>query len=251
MTRATGRPGPDQSPSVHTEKRHPQSDTRPVTRAEQAYRRILLAILHGELPRGEFLSQRKLAEMTGTSVISVRESLQRLENEGLLEMVPRWGVRIPLETRERLIDRYTIREALEVMAAYLIASKPTDHYAARLRELAKHCDEIQRDPQHVVDFAEYHRQFHLYLAECSGIPGLRRELERISMTWLIYRSAETSWVRQLESETPHWHSELADNILSGDTSRAEEAMHRHIRHGLVNDMASFESRSNGTTAEDA
>jgi DNA-binding transcriptional MocR family regulator len=67
--------------------------TSPPTSEQQVTDRLRRHILAGELPVGEFLSQRKLAELAGTSVISVRGALRQLENEGLIENVPRAGVR--------------------------------------------------------------------------------------------------------------------------------------------------------------
>ncbi len=93
------------------------------TSSEKAYQALLREILGGSLPKGEFLSQRMLAELADTSIISVREALKRLEYEYLLESVPKWGVRIPVETRARIKDLYGIREALEVMVAYLLCKK--------------------------------------------------------------------------------------------------------------------------------
>jgi len=55
----------------------------------KAYKRIQQAILENELPKDKFLSQRMLAKMTETSVISVREALKKLEYEGLIESIPR------------------------------------------------------------------------------------------------------------------------------------------------------------------
>ena len=56
------------------------------TSSEKAYQALLREILGGSLPKGEFLSQRMLAELADTSIISVREALKRLEYEYLLEI---------------------------------------------------------------------------------------------------------------------------------------------------------------------
>jgi len=87
---------------------------------DKAHKRLQKAILENELPKGKFLSQRMLAKMTNTSVVSVREALKKLEYEGLIESIPRWGVRIPILTKEILKESYIMREAIEVMVAYLI-----------------------------------------------------------------------------------------------------------------------------------
>lgn len=209
----------------------------PQTVTEKAYKSLLHAIAEDKLPKGEFLSQRKLAALTGASVVSVREALKKLESEGLIESIPRWGVRIPIETEESLQERYRIREALEVMAAYLLSQKCDAETAQRLQEMAEACDQIQeRDVYHVEEFYKKHQKLHRYIVQSTGIGLLTKELERIHLRNLLFQSAQKTWTRRLREESDHWHRDLIEAILSGDPGRAQEAMHRHIQHGLKYDM---------------
>ena len=207
---------------------------------DKAYKKILDEILGNRLPKNEFLSQRMLAELAETSVVSVREALKKLEYEGLIESVPRWGVRIPVETREILIERYQIREALEVMAAYLVSQHVEQAQAAELRKLAKSCDSLTSvDENHAAEFSERHRRLHLYLAECSGNSLLKKELERLNIQHLLFQSAQRVWARRIQS-WERWHSDLIEDILSGDPQKAQEAMHKHIQHGLKHNLEIFD-----------
>ena len=213
----------------------------PQTVSDKAYESILNAIAQGILPKGEFLSQRDLASLAGASVVSVREALKKLESEGLIEAVPRWGVRIPIETRESLAERYRVREALEVMAAYLLSQKFDAETAERLREMAQACDEIQeKDDKHVEEFFERHHQLHQAIAESTGIGLLKRELGRMHLRCLLFQSAQETWTRRLEEEGERWHADLIEAILSGDPARAQEAMHRHVQFGLNHDLEIFD-----------
>ena len=213
----------------------------PQTVSDKAYESILNAIAQGILPKGEFLSQRDLASLAGASVVSVREALKKLESEGLIEAVPRWGVRIPIETRESLAERYRVREALEVMAAYLLSQKFDAETAERLREMAQACDEIQeKDSEHVEEFYERHHQLHQAIAESTGIGLLKRELGRMHLRCLLFQSAQETWTRRLEEEGERWHADLIEAILSGDPARAQEAMHRHVQFGLNHDLEIFD-----------
>jgi DNA-binding GntR family transcriptional regulator len=211
------------------------------TVSDKAYQRILSAIAQDKLPKGEFLSQRDLAGLAGTSVVSVREALKRLESEGLIEAVPRWGVRIPVETRKSLEERYRIREALEVMAAYLLCQRFNTETAQRLRDMATACDKIQeRDMYHFEEFYERHHELHLAIAESTGVELLKKELERTQLRCLLFRSAEKTWTRRLKEEGERWHRDLIEAILSGDPALAQETMHRHIQFGLEHDLEVFE-----------
>jgi DNA-binding GntR family transcriptional regulator len=211
------------------------------TASEKAYERILSAITQDKLPKGQFLSQRDLAALADTSVVSVREALKRLESEGLIEAVPRWGVRIPVETKTSLEERYRVREALEVMAVYLLSQAFDAETAQKLREMARACDEIQeRDMYHIEEFYERHQQLHLTIAESTGIELLKKELERIQLRGLLFRSAQKTWTRRLKEEGERWHRDLIEAILSGDPRLAQETMHRHIQFGLEHDLEVFQ-----------
>jgi DNA-binding transcriptional MocR family regulator len=61
------------------------------TAAESAYTVIRQKILAGEFKPGEALSRRKMASVTGFSVIPVGEALKRLEEDMLVESSPKWG----------------------------------------------------------------------------------------------------------------------------------------------------------------
>ncbi len=210
------------------------------TSSEKAYRAILQAILEGQLPKGEFLSQRMLASIADTSIISVREALKRLEHEHILEAIPKWGVRIPLETRERIQGLYGVREALEVMVAYLLCLQDDPLVAQEILEKATECDLITTEGKESVDyFAQKHRELHLLMAERSGNHHLKLELERLGLRSLLYQSAKSTWANQVD-DWRNWHRNLVGEIFSHDPARAQEAMHRHIQHGLHHDLVMFD-----------
>jgi DNA-binding GntR family transcriptional regulator len=211
-----------------------------VSSSEKAYRNILEAILDNRLQIGVFLSQRKLAEIGGTSIISAREALKQLQHEYYLEHVPRWGYRIPLETRNLIIERYALREAIEVMVAYILARMRDKDFAAELHRRAEECDLIKTDDaDSVARFARKHRELHLYMAECTGNQLLYRELERLGLRSLLNQSAKVTWAQEVDN-WENWHRNLVDEILSGDTGRAQEAVHKHIQHGLYHDLKKFD-----------
>jgi len=207
---------------------------------DKAYKRLQQAILENELPKGKFLSQRMLAKMTDTSVISVREALKKLEYEGLIESIPRWGVRIPIVTKESLKESYIMREAIEVMAVYLISKSITKEKAAILRNLAKQCDSMPSvDKKYASQFYEKHMKLHRFLINCTNNSLLLKEFDQLNVRQILFQSAKVTWTKRIEN-WKHWHRDLVEEILSGDPQRAQAAMHRHIQHGLRYDLENFE-----------
>lgn len=204
--------------------------TIPRTNEEIAYGKLRDLILNRQLPIDKFLSQRGLAERVGVAVVTVRTALRRLENEGLIENVPRWGVRIPRETEETLRDRYYVREVIEVAALHRMMEHLDTQCVQTLREKAERCDTLMmEDPQNTARFAEIHCDFHHYIAECSRSPLLVECLDRVSLKTLMLSNAVRGWGRGQERAT---HVRLVNHILSGDPAQRERAMREHVRRGL-------------------
>lgn len=209
------------------------------TSSEKAYHAILAAVLENRLPRDEFLSQRKLSHLAGVSIISVREALKKLEHEGIIEAIPKWGVKIPVPTKKRIVEIYQVREGIEVMVAYLLATSAKPEQKEQLKTLAEACDRIKVEDQESINkFSELHRELHLKMAEFTGNHQLRDHLERLGLRLLIYQSAKYTWFRQVDN-WDYWHRGLLDKILSGDPETAQNAMHEHIQHGLRYDLQAF------------
>ncbi len=127
------------------------------TKEEKACDALREFILSGAVPTGEFFSQRRLADRIGAAVVTVRAALRQLENEGLVESIPKWGVRIPQETRASLQDRYYLREVFEVEAVGQIVSRRDVIDKETLRRLAIQCDELVGDSADIpTDFGTAH-----------------------------------------------------------------------------------------------
>ena len=79
------------------------------TAADLAYDIICRKIIGGELSPGSKLSRRKMAALTGVSIIPVIEALHRLEDEGLVESFPYFGSQVIQLSEETIADRYALR----------------------------------------------------------------------------------------------------------------------------------------------
>jgi len=85
------------------------------------YRRVAAQlrqeIVDGHLPAGSWLRLQSIAKRLNVSIQPVREALQQLEGEGLLQILPNRGAQVRGVDRQRLINLFEIRAALEPMLA--------------------------------------------------------------------------------------------------------------------------------------
>lgn len=88
---------------------------------EVAYERLKDAIRNANLPPGEPLSENRLSRVLGISRTPVREALQKLSQEGLVEIIPGRAVRIANRSFKDVVDVLYIRLLLEPGLMRLVA----------------------------------------------------------------------------------------------------------------------------------
>lgn len=69
---------------------------------------IATKIVNGSLKPGEHLIELELTELYGISRSPVREALYLLENQGIVERIPRKGVIVKKHTKKEILDLYDV-----------------------------------------------------------------------------------------------------------------------------------------------
>ncbi len=80
-------------------------------------------ILTGEVEPGERLSEVALSERLSVSRTPLRAALQKLEQEGLVALIPSGGYAVRSFSRQEVIDAIELRGVLEGAAARLAAER--------------------------------------------------------------------------------------------------------------------------------
>ncbi|MGW7257839.1 GntR family transcriptional regulator [Streptomyces sp. NPDC054834] len=180
-------------------------------------------IIAGRLHPGDRLVERELAERFGVSRVPVREAIRALVAEGfvLFETPRRTVVRrlTPTDVKEL----FELREALEVYAAGLAASRATPQALAELRELlAQSATATETGDAETITDAN--TRFHDRILALAGNSLLISVMEPVDgrLRWLTRQNEEWS---QLLME----HRELYEAIASGDPDRARAHALRHVQ----------------------
>ena len=212
-----------------------------LTSEEKTYERLKQLILTGKLPKGEFLPQRGLAQKVGATIVTLRSALRLLGNDGLIENVPKWGVRIPVDTIKSVTDRYYVRELLEAGAAEKLLDDPTEAMQQELTALAQECDRMMPDsPESYREFAEKHARLHLHMAELSGNQLLVQTLTRLNFRSMMLSNARNAWMIELEYLQNAHHENFIRELFSLPRAEALNTVHAHIRRGLRMERAVLE-----------
>src|SRR5260370_40313115 len=114
------------------------------TLSDQAYRALREEITSGALQPGQRLTERSLAEHLGVSPTPVREALQRLEHERLIERDAVRAIRGADPSVARLHELSLIESALRGVAARLAAERAADHEGKRIVEACDRAEALAR-----------------------------------------------------------------------------------------------------------
>ena len=91
------------------------------TLADKVCEQLVTAIVRGDIPPGQKISEPELARTYGISRGPLREAIRHLEGLRLVVRIPHVGARVVSLSPEELVEIYRIREALEGMACRLAA----------------------------------------------------------------------------------------------------------------------------------
>ncbi|RQS12217.1 GntR family transcriptional regulator [Burkholderia sp. Bp8998] len=138
-------------------------------------------IVNGELQAGERLVERDLAERFGISRIPMREAIQRLEREGLLEIFRNRGAVVRMLSASDVREIYDMRALLEGDAIHRSVKRLDDETLARAELVHRLLGESNVSRRQ----GELNREFHALLYSCCGnerqlkaIAELRSQVER-------------------------------------------------------------------------
>ncbi|MDX1520857.1 MAG: GntR family transcriptional regulator, partial [Anaerolineae bacterium] len=105
----------------------PISETDSRLLREIAYERINEAIRFSDLQTGDPLSETRLSKALGISRTPIREALQRLSRDGLLQIIPGRAVTVATPSLQEVLDVLHVRELLEPELVRLAAEElPTE-----------------------------------------------------------------------------------------------------------------------------
>ncbi|MEU0894044.1 GntR family transcriptional regulator [Streptomyces massasporeus] len=180
-------------------------------------------IIAGSLRPGDRLVERELAERFGVSRVPVREAIRALVAEGFVHFeTPRRTV-VRRLTPTDVKELFELREALEVYAAGLAASRATREDLAEVQELIDRAAAATEagDAEAITDV---NSRLHDRIMAMAGNSLLTEALEPVAgrLRWMTRRNEE--WPQLLVE-----HRELYEAIASGDPDRARAHALTHVR----------------------
>jgi DNA-binding GntR family transcriptional regulator len=200
------------------------------SRGQETYERLRRAIVLGEIRPNERLVEMDLAEALSVSRTPIRESLQRLAADGLVESSKRgWVVReLSLDAIREI---YELREALEGFAARLTAMRASEGQIRKLEQLIARRSNNPPQPSERQWLVTNNDALHQAVFRACGNERLLREIIRTSEYYFNMRVASLYTDEEIAASAKQ-HADLVEAIVQHDGDRAEQVMRLHIRGAL-------------------
>lgn len=196
----------------------------------QVYEGIRGQLLTGELQPRQRLRLATLAAANGVSLNVVREALNRLAGEGLVEIEPNCGFSVRGLSSEDLLDLVEQRVLFESIALRRCMSHSSPDWQASV--IAAH-HRLHKTP--VVDetgvinplWLTRHDEFHRAMLEACGSPRLFQMIRQMADAAEMYQRALLP-LSDRDAEMDSEHKDLVDAILAEDVDKAIEILTIHL-----------------------
>jgi len=210
--------------------------------AQRVYEQIREQIQTGKLSPGTRLVNRKLAGELGTSMVPVREALNRLTSEGLLEHLPGGGNFVRKLNRKEIVQLYEFRESLEAFAAREAAKNIQEYHLKDLNRICVDWAGILKKIKATEGgkttgvmlrrWLDDDLEFHSVIVEAADNPWLAKVAMELKLMTLVVRNKPEMLSYEAAVTTQEDHTALVDAFTNHDADRAESVMRKHIRQGV-------------------
>lgn len=206
-------------------------------RATLALREMLV---EGRLRPGEKIREVPLAQELNISRIPLHLALERLANEGFLEVLPKRGFRVQSFSVDDINDSIELRGMLEGAAARMAAERLNDpRTLAPIEALSREILALVRRPKMTIDvftrYIDLNARFHSILLDLAGSRMLRRAIERAcclpfaSPSAFLKRQYISEDLRELFVISADQHCAIVEAIANREGMRAELIAREHAR----------------------
>jgi|WetSurMetagenome_2_1015567.scaffolds.fasta_scaffold404137_1 DNA-binding GntR family transcriptional regulator len=194
--------------------------------ANQAYSALKKDILTCELDPGSTIAQSQLVKRYDFGLTPVREALKRLEQEGYVQSIPRYGYLITPITLKDVEDLYDLRLILEQSAVRMAIQRATDEQLAQIQEKASFTYKFKNRLSYL-QFLEHNNSFHVSIARASRNRKLAEMLANVlnEMTRIFNLGLD---LRDSAEEMRNEHIVLAAALAKRDIQQAEQIVQDQI-----------------------
>ena len=189
-------------------------------------------ITERKLLPGQKIPQEKLARDLGISRTPLISALKFLEQEKLVESVPRRGFFVRLFSKEEMVYIFELREVLEGLAARRAAARITDSQILKLDSFFQDFAN-QKNISDYKGYAREDRRFHNFVIDVGAKEFLKSILLTTNIISFSYQVLHSEGLVRQPNETIQEHLAVIEAIKKRDPGSAEDLMRLHFKKSLI------------------
>jgi DNA-binding GntR family transcriptional regulator len=203
------------------------------TKQALAYAALRDGIMSGRLAPGTRLVIDDIAKRLGLSAIPVREALQTLQSERLIEQKPHVGSVVTDIDPDAVREIFTLLECLEVAAFRLAVEHVTPADLDALRRIQAAMEVAAADGDDA-RWIELNRSFHAQVPLIARMPRAAEMIERVSSDWVRLRHLRFSHAAHPDTGEAHrQHLSMIAALAARDAAALTDLAQRHNREALA------------------
>ncbi len=194
----------------------------------QAYKELKRVILEHQIPLGGKLNEAELATALGVSRTPVREAVNRLEKEGLVEILPQRGAFVVRCSERDIFELFLIRENLEGLAARLAAERISAENLIHLESCIQGFSEPFTEKQ-IQRYAEEDFRFHQTIVMLSDSQRLIKLISTLHDHIRMFRLTTIGLSDRMKISLEE-HRLIVEAFRLKDAETSDQRVRQHIRH---------------------
>jgi DNA-binding GntR family transcriptional regulator len=201
------------------------------SKKEAVYASLRTAIFQGEFQPGERLVIDTLAKTLGVSAIPVREALQLLQADGLVDIKPHVGASVTTINPDMIYEVFKLLEATEVISSRAACERMSASDLAKLERLICSMDDMQDDPER---WSAENVRLHQFICERSRTHLAGEVMTKTLDQWnriRRYYLDEVFASRLARAQKQHWA--ILEALKLRDIDRVEQVIQQHNQTALA------------------
>ena len=197
--------------------------------AHQVFRSIRNEIITWQIPSDTVLVEARLAEQYKVSKTPVREALALLNQEGLVEVIPRVGYRVSSISVQDVHEIFDLRVVLEGEATTLAVQRASEIELEAVQKADEAwANRLNQEDLSAQEYLHFHDAFHLHIAELSGNSRLANFIGLLLRDSTRLRMRDPLMSAQGLNEEQEDSRCIVRALVDRDSAEATRLMQEHI-----------------------
>lgn len=196
-------------------------------KSDVAYIKIKDMLLNGNIKPGEVISTYKISQAINMTRTPISNALKRLEQEGIIEIIPQVGCAIKMPDLNTIMEDMKIRACLEALACEMACKNATVEDLNELRTIVKENEKCEESSLYNTN-SKYNEMFHYKIIDMANMPNLKN---MILSYWnnVIYHAISIDFVNERTDISVEEHKKILDAIENKNCSLARTLMESHLK----------------------